>query len=145
MSLSAREARVLGAIESELCRDRGLTPMFETFTRLTRDEPIAGREQLRSRRSRVLAALLLPVILASGAIAALSGGRGQGPAGCSHAPAVFGLHWRDRAPCPPTGGTRRAPPAGQRARPAGQQGPAGQQAPAAQPQSRGPVVRPGPL
>jgi hypothetical protein len=107
MSLSARDARALGGIEVALRGDPQLAPLFDTFTRLTLGEPISALEHVKSRKSRVLAALLLPVILASGIIAALTGGRSHSPAGCTQAPAVLSLHWAGPQPVPGRGRTAR--------------------------------------
>ncbi len=53
MSLTAREQRILDSIRLGLANsDPGLAQIMGTFTRLTADEQMPAREQVRRRRSR---------------------------------------------------------------------------------------------
>lgn len=74
MTLPASEERVLSRIEASLLdRDPRLRALFAIFTRLTRQEAMPAREQLRRRRRwspRQAAVLLLAAAILIGAIMA---------------------------------------------------------------------------
>jgi len=105
MSLPASEARVLTRIEqSLLSRDPRLRSLFTIFTRLTLQEAMPTREQLRPSRWRpqpgpviVIALVLVAVGVVLGSLA--------GPARvCSAAPRHPGVATALARPCvPPTG------------------------------------------
>ena len=65
MSLSASEARTLTRIERALLsRDPRLRSLFSTFTRLTWQEAMPAREQLRRRRWRPQPGVVIAIALA---------------------------------------------------------------------------------
>jgi hypothetical protein len=75
MSLTASEVRVLSRIEEGLLsRDPRLKSLFAIFTRLTRQEAMPAREQLRRRRWRPGAgmAILIGLVLAAVAVSLAS-------------------------------------------------------------------------
>jgi len=111
MSLPASETRVLTGIEADLlARDPRLRSLFAIFTRLTLQEAMPAREQLRRRRRRlrpgpviVIALVLVLVGVVLGSLA--------GPARvCSSGPRHPAAAFAPDHPCAPANASRSAVP-----------------------------------
>jgi hypothetical protein len=111
MSLPASEARVLTRIEqSLLSRDPRLRSLFAIFTRLTWQEAMPAREQLRPRRSRLRSGPVIVVALVLVFVGVVLGSL-AGPAHiCSAAPGHPAVASAPARPCVPATGSRPTPP-----------------------------------
>jgi len=84
MSLSASEARALTRIERALLsRDPRLRSLFSIFTRLTWQEAMPAREQLRRRRWRPQPGVVIAIALALAVAMVVVGAMVSPPRACA--------------------------------------------------------------
>jgi hypothetical protein len=111
MSLPASETRVLTRIEeSLLARDPRFRSLFAIFTRLTSQEAMPAREQLRGRRWRLRASPVIVIALVLVVVGVVLGSLAGPARGCSSAARHAAVASAPGRLCTPTAGSRPAVP-----------------------------------
>jgi hypothetical protein len=111
MSLPASEARVLTRIEDGLvARDPRFRSLFAIFTRLTWQEAMPAREQLRGRRWRPRPSPVIVIALVLVVVGVVLGSLARPVRGCYSAPRHPAVASEPGHLCTPTAGSRPAVP-----------------------------------